>query len=118
MHYKCIESKIPESKFVIFEEKDNGRENMDIELKYQSQDSLEENTSGYVTTNHGDSGGPFWTYDTSNDGDERSVVVAILSGGIDDGVDVSTKKDDFCRAGATKITNEILEWIKEISGFI
>ena len=85
-------------------------------LKFQSQDSREEYTSGYVSTNHGDSGGPFWTHDTFDDGQKRSIVIAILSGGIDDGVDISTKKDDFCRAGATKITSEIIKWIKEISG--
>ena len=118
MHYKCIESKIPTSTFVVFEKKDDQGENIDIELKYQNQDSLEEYTSGYVSTNHWDSGGPFWTHVTFHDGQERSVVVAILSSGIDDGVDVSTKRDDFCRGGATKITNEILKWIKEISGLI
>ena len=114
----CIESKNPTSTFVVFEENDNQEENIDIELKYQNQDALEEYTSGYVSTNHGDSGGPFWTQDIANNGQERSVIIAILSGGIEDGVDVSTKKDDFCRAGATKITNEILKWIKEISGLI
>ena len=39
-------------------------------------------------------------------------------GGIDDGIDVTTKIDDFSRAGAKKIINEILKWIKEMSGLI
>lgn len=47
----------------------------------------------------GDSGGPYWTY--------RDAVPAL---------EITTERLYQCRMSATKITDDILKWIKMISG--
>ena len=96
-------------------DKNKNGENIDIEYKYDGQDSLNDFASGYVQAMGGDSGGSFWNYNTIMEKQKRSVAVAILSDS-DDDVKFSTKRRDLCRMGATKITNDMLKWIKEISG--
>ena len=114
-HHKCVEVKVVKSKFAVFVDKNKDGGNIDIEHKYDSQDSLDDFTSGYVQAMGRDSGGSFWTYNTIMEKQKRSVAVAILSDS-DDDVKFSTKRKDLCRMGATKITNDMLKWIKEISG--
>ena len=114
IHHKCVEAKHRKPKFAVFVDKSNG-ENIDIEYKYDSQDLQDDFTSGYVQAMGGDAGGSFWTYNTIMEKQKRSVAIAILSDS-DDDVNFSTKRRDLCRIGATKITNDMLKWIKEISG--
>ena len=42
LHYKCIESKIPKSKFAVFVETNEAGQKTDIEFKYEGQDSMDE----------------------------------------------------------------------------
>ena len=83
--------------------------------KHEEKDSRSDDTTGYVTTGSGDSGGPFWTYDRVSKNEERSVVVAVLSSSIGP-VDIKVDKQFRCRIIATKITDDILDWIKIKSG--
>ena len=71
--------------------------------------------TGYITTGIGDSGGPFWTYDTILENDRRAVLIAVQSSG-DNFVNLRSAKDQQCRITATKITDDILAWIKYKSG--
>ena len=114
IHHKCVDAKLAQPKFAVFVDKSNG-ENIDIEYKYDGQDSLDDITSGYVQAMGRDSGGSFWTYNTIMEKQKRSVAIAILSDS-DDDVKLSTKRRDLCRIGATKITNDMLKWIKDLSG--
>ena len=116
-HYKCVESNLKQPKFAVFVDKNKDGGNVDIEYSHDGQDSLDAFTSGHVETGGGDSGGSFWSYYSSTilEKQKRSVAVAILSDGYEN-VFFSTKKKYFCRIGATKITNDMLKWIKEISG--
>ena len=122
-HYKCVESNLKQPKFAVFVDKNKDGGNVDIEYSHDGQDSLGDFPSGHVKTEGGDSGGSFWSYYSSTiyystivpQKQKRSVAVAILSDGYEN-VFFSTKKKYFCRIGATKITNDMLKWIKEISG--
>ena len=71
--------------------------------------------AGYVQTMPGDSGGTYWTYDTVLENDKRSIMIAIVSGGLKI-FKISTDKASQCRMIATKIGDDILKWIKEMSG--
>ena len=122
-HYKCVESKLIQPKFAVFVDKNKDGGNVDIEYSHDGQDSLDAFTSGHVKTEGGDSGGSFWSYYSSTiyystivpQKQKRSVAVAILSDD-HDSPKFSTERKHFCRIGATKITNDMLTWIKEISG--
>ena len=72
-------------------------------------------TAGYVQTRSGDSGGAYWTYDTVIENDVRSIMIAIHSSSMPN-IEISTDKASQCRMSATKITDDILKWIKEMSG--
>ena len=113
--YKCIQPKIVETRFAVFIEEKKGEELIDLEYKYDSQDTRADEASGYVQTMGGDSGGPYWTTDTLLGKDKRSVLVAIHSDSIKH-VPITTEKRYRCRTSATKITDNILRWIKAKSG--
>ena len=65
----------------------------------------------------GDSGGPYWTYDRLIENEKRSILVAIHSNyDGNDRLSITTDEKSQCRMSATKITDDILQWIKEMSG--
>ena len=118
VYYKCIQAKLSGAHFSIFEDKNTDSEDIDernIEFKNNEQDTISGDTAGYIQNAAGDSGGPYWTYDTMLDKKMRAIVVAIYNDGADR-LSVSVDKSLKCRMTATKITKDILVWIKETSG--
>ena len=113
--HKCIRAKIPESQIAVFVERNTYSVQVDLEFKNVKKDSLPDLTAGYVQTRTGDSGGTYWTYDTVNENDVRSIMIAIHSSSHPNDK-ISTDKASQCRMMATKITDDILEWIKQMSG--
>ena len=71
--------------------------------------------AGYLQARSGDSGGTYWTYETVNENVKRPILIAIHSSSSNNRK-ISIDKASQCRMMATKITDDILKWIKEISG--
>ena len=113
-YYKCIDAKIPERQFSVFVTEEWHLVDKLVH-KHEEKDSRSDDTTGYATIGSGDSGGPYWTYDRVSKNHERSVVVAVHSSNIGS-VDIKSDKQFQCRIIATKITDDILDWIKIKSG--
>lgn len=99
-------------------DKNKDNDNIDIskiEHRNDDQDTISDDTSGFIQNMIGDSGGPYWTYDTMLGNEIRAIVVAIHNDAFDDS-SFSLNKHTQCRMSATKITKDILVWIKHISG--
>ena len=120
--YKCIESIIPRaSTFSFFAIRHPLRDKNRVyeKLEYEGvSDQDDENRLGsqHVTTFYGDSGSPYWKYDTSN----RAVVVSIVSSQVGPKYGPRTTLMEnpkmLCNEKATKLTEEIVLWIKEKAG--
>ena len=116
-YYKCIKAKIPKAQFAVFLDKSKNDEIVDLDFSFHSQDSHPKNVAGYIQTMIGDSGGPYWTYDRLIENEKRSILVAIHSNyDGNDRLSITTDEKSQCRMSATKITDDILQWIKEMSG--
>ena len=121
-YYKCIKAKIPKAQFAVFLDKSKNDEIVDLDFSFHSQDSHPKNVAGYIQTMIGDSGGPYWTYDRLIENEKRSILVAIHNGKFYHSMDgrnrlsITTDEKSQCRMSATKITDDILQWIKEMSG--
>lgn len=85
-----------------------------LEWKADEKDDRDDNESGYISSGKGDSGAPYWTYDNLIENHFRGTIVAIHSTG--SGTVFLTNEYKICRETATKITDEILQWIKVKSG--
>ena len=114
-YYKCIRAKIPESQIAVFAERNTYSVIPDLEFKYNDKDSTPDTMAGYLQTRSGDSGGTYWTYEAVNENIKKSILIAIHSSSHDN-IKISTDKASQCRIMATKITDDILQWIKEMSG--
>ena len=114
-YYKCIKPKIPETQVAVFVEKLTNERETVLDYEHDRQDTYGDDTTGYVTPLSGDSGGPYWTYDRLNANDVRSVLIAIHISG-EDSTDISSDKYAQCRIKSTKITDDILRWVKDKSG--
>ena len=84
--------------------------------KVSVQDDENKRGSQHVTTSYGDSGGSFWKYDASN----RAIVVSIVSSlvGPKYGPKITLMEipEMQCNDKATKLTEEIVLWIKDKAG--
>ena len=80
------------------------------------QDDKNRLGSQHVTTFYGDSGSPFWKYDASN----RAVVVSIVSSQVGPQygprATLMENPEMLCNEKATKLTEEIVLWIKDKAG--
>ena len=103
----------------VFEDNNNDNEDIDerkIQHKSDDKDTISDDTAGYIQTMVGDSGGPYWTYDAVLDNKMRATVIAIHNDSVGRRLRVTVDKSKKCRMTSTKITEDILVWIKEISG--
>ena len=110
--YKCIKPRLPAGRTAIFVQDTEGN----IVYKESRKDIRPFNMeSGYMASGAGDSGAPYWKKEVntlnSKNNDFRSTLVAIHTSGAGCPIFI---KDYFlqCRTMATKITDEILRWIK------
>ena len=119
VYHKCIKAKLAGASVSVFEDNNNDNEDIDerkIQHKSDDKDTISDDTAGYIQTMVGDSGGPYWTYDAVLDNKMRATVVAIHNDSVGRRLRVTVDKSKKCRMTSTKITEDILVWIKEISG--
>ena len=109
--FKCIKAIPPRAMNAIFNEI-----NEDGDLQYHENvedPTRPDNEHGYVSPSFGDSGSPYWMEDDT----DTSTLIAIHYG-------TSKKKDKSrgwydndpfwqCRIIATKVTREMVDWIRE-----
>ena len=111
--FKCIKSIPPSAKNAIFNEIDK-----EGNLEYDDEEedvSRPDDEQGYVSSALGDSGSPYWM----KDHDGVATLIAIHHGGL--GKTRLTKAKVWynndprfqCQIIATKVTKEMLDWIKE-----
>ena len=126
---KCIKSKIPSASTFLFSRtlrKKNfllrlfrNQNKFYEKLEYEEvvrQDDENKRGSSHVRTYAGDSGSPFWKYDASN----RAIVVSIVSSKVGPKygpiVTLMDNPDMQCNQKATKLTEEVVLWIKDKAG--
>ena len=120
MHYRCIIPLFPRAKISIFVTDDNG----DLEFKGIKKDPnfIDLSQRGaygnvYNKLAPGDSGGPIMRKIYIDDPkirkenqEQRNVIVAIISSGYG----VTEKRDTKCIDQGTKVTQEMIQWIKKL----
>ena len=121
--YKCIKSIIPRSSTHIFSRYFRGNIEelkVEYELKDELLDELEtynvKDASGHVAPYAGDSGSPYWITDASN----RAILIALVSSKVGPKFEPKTvfneNQEMKCRDKATKITEDVVLWIKRHAG--
>ena len=106
MIYKCIQGKAPRAWNAIFVEKRDAS----LTFKAWFQDERAETDSGYVATAPGDSGSPIWIENNDINGVITRTIIAVLEGGHDSN-HFSTNIRRQCRDYATKVSEEVVDWI-------
>ena len=121
---KCIKSIIPRASTYLFSRtlqtqtlrnKNKNYEKLEYEEVVEQDDEIK-GASGHVTTYSGDSGNPYWKYV----GLDRAIVVSIVSSKVGPKSDprspVNKNPEMQCTNKATKLTEEIVSWIKKKAG--
>ena len=121
-HLKCIVPHTPSATIGIFTKDANGDlefEGMEQDENYGAHVNLLRYPDVYMAVGAGDSGGPVMREVTDENGEKRHVVIAVMTNGYGikeifspDLTDepVETK----CIASATKLSEEVVSWIKKI----
>ena len=118
---KCVKSIVPRASTHIFSRTLDDKHQVPImseKLDYKGpvQDDEMKHASGHVTTNVGDSGSPFWKYDASR----RAIVVSIVTSKVGPKFaprsSLSETPELECNHKATKLTEEVVKWIKKKAG--
>ena len=119
--YKCIVAKLPKARTAVFRKFQHFK---DIEFLYFKLDDEHPyfDESPYLEASLGDSGNGFWT-DSFIGTKYRKTIVAVMKAGyllkpLSDFSpnDPNPKAKHQCRMFATKVTDEIVSWIKEKAG--
>ena len=118
---KCVKSIVPRASTYIFSRTLDDKYRVPIlfeKLEYKGavQDDEMKHASGHVTTFSGDSGSPYWKYDASR----RAIVVSIVTSKVGPKFDprspLSENPEMECNHKATKLTEEVVKWIKKKAG--
>ena len=115
-HYKCIVPKIPAANTAIFSKNKNGElqyRGMDHDEPYVNIDNLLSFPEVYRNLGPGDSGGPVMKRITDLNGEKRHVIVAVNS--ISSGIKKNYRYETKCISEVSKLTEEIVKWIKEVN---
>ena len=113
--YKCIEPTFPRAINAIFLKDGKG----DFELKAMLKDDEYKSPGGYNLGGFGDSGSPLWntTYPAGanrpDSGEQRHAVIAVYTLGAGLASVSITGIQDKCADMATKVTSDIIAWIKK-----
>ena len=121
-YLKCIVPHTPSATIGIFTKDANGDlkfEGMEKDENYGKHANLLRYPDIYMNAGHGDSGGPVMREVTNKNGEKRHVLIAVMTNSLGikeifspDLIDepVETK----CMAQATKLSEEVVSWIKKI----
>ena len=120
--YKCIQPMLPRAENAVFDTMEDGKLNF---TGWEKDEALPPTASGYVTGYNGDSGGPFWTKsifktkklfkEPQKEDQERQTIVAVFSSSPNSSPAYSSLVEKQCRMIATKISSNIIRWIKDIT---
>ena len=118
--YKCVKSVPLMAKNGIFKESITFRDQFSF-VKSETDKQRPIDETGYVSPAVGDSGSPYWTTKREA-GKLKAVLLAVVSFNLKEPTEAyaSYSNDPFyqCRIGATKITDDILRWIKEQTNIV
>ena len=109
--------KIPAGDTAIFSKNKNGElqfRGMDHDEPYINIDNLPSFPEVYRTLGNGDSGGPVMKRITDSNREKRRVIVAVNSKGYGIDTRIYSKYKTKCIAEGSKLTKEIVDWIKEV----
>ena len=87
---------------------------MDHDEPYINIDNLPSFPEIYRTLATGDSGGPIMKRITDSNREKRHVIVAVTSKGYGIDTRIYTTFKSKCIAEGSKLTEEIVNWIKEV----
>lgn len=107
--YKCIQPTIPKADNAVFTE-ESLKGKLEWETWYQD-DEIVEMEHGYQKTASGDSGSGYFVFQDDEEGHLRATIVAVHSSTKD--IFEAHTKTTKCRGKATKLTDEMIAWIKE-----
>ena len=108
--FKCIQTLAPKADNALFVKEDDASL---IFKAWFTDDDFPDTASGYVGTNDGDSGGPVWI-DTEINGVVTPTIIAVFNGGIPGNLH-RKREAHQCRDVATKVSEEVVNWINEES---
>ena len=119
--YKCIKPKFPQAITAVYESDERGE--IRFTGKYKEDEQRPEEETGYLSTFVSDSGSPFWTETTDWIGRKRATIVALVQGAGKIGAQYDPTvfiNDEYyqCRMIGTKLTKNIVDWVKKKSGII
>ena len=113
--FKCIKSIPPRAKNAIFNEIDK-EGNLEYDNNVEEDASRPGDEQGYMSPSYGDSGSPYWMKGRN----DAATLIAINHGVLTKSNNVKFPKGWYnndprlqCRIIATKVTKEILDWIRE-----
>ena len=117
--YKCVKPILPVAKTLVFQSTDGG-----ISMRYleKDYDTWNKDDIGYTQPATGDSGSPYMVKRRGRGGKFRYTFVATVSsyqtfGNQAAGTYMKGRRTQ-CRENASKLTKEILAWIKHKAGII
>ena len=126
--YKCIQPKLPRATTAVFEvfESSTHKDTLKFFGKYIQDEERPEEETGYVSPYYGDSGSPYWVISESpeNDGSvsplsaRRTIIGMVQGADHDNPAKMTNDRNNRCRIVATKITQELVEWVKKKSGIV
>ena len=110
--FKCIKPIFPQANTAIFVKQPDSTFSFE---GWNKDQQLPETDTGYTSTDVGDSGNPYWI--TSTIEEERNIVLAVHNGRhIDPPAGFySSANWDECRMTATKVSLDVVNWVKQIS---
>ena len=80
--------------------------------------------TGYVSMHLGDSGAPFWvpSSEFGHSDKDQNILIALYKGSFRTGDaahgSISNNKEDQCRMISTKISEDVVKWIKGKAGVV
>ena len=116
--YKCASTILPQARTAVFTLLKISASNRLIFKEYYKDDKNEKD-SGFTSAWFGDSGAPYWTMERTRNG-ELATIVSVHTG--QDSQYVKRIKagrmgtNEACDMVVTKITKDILKWIKSTAG--
>ena len=125
--FKCIKPKLPRAETAVFSINKKHTKDMFWHhnhlkfMEFQKDEDRPDEETGYKVAYLGDSGSPYWVQSKDNKGNKRFTVLAINNGLTNDlfrNNPAEVIKDEYyqCRQIATKLTEEIVKWVKVKSG--
>ena len=121
--YKCSKPVLPEASTHVFvwDDKRLKMTYTGLIVQYENWDNDE---IGYTAPTTGDSGAPYMIHEPDHSGEDRYTFVAVVShtktkyNNAPHAVGTYMRGESQCRTMASKLTPEILDWIKQVDRIV